>query len=529
MNIEEKAAAASRNEKLKNDFITEYRNFILSSASRVLKRSVTDSDDEFMVAMIAFNEAIDCYDNTKGNFLSFAYTIIRNRLIDELRRNSRNLSAFFFEPESNGKTPFDIPYYDKYDIKWEIEALNGELSDFGISFFELAKFSPKSRKTKQLCFDAVRYIVNSTTLLETVMKQHILPIKEISEGVPLNRKSLEISDKETLSIAKNIGVSIAKAKAIEEYTEKNGGDIFSNAKKFNDTSVKQIRSIMAENTHKTADIPVTESKDITKPSQTRNTPHITEKKHDNTAPTSKSIAPKERKEDKPITKSAKNLTKKTYEVINKPVFDSVTVNDTNLQTKAHDNITYVYKLKPTNAPNSSKNTSTTIMPTNQPLEKGGSNAEENKKPTTDIDNKPIFPTPSPTEQPHKYILQFDTPDYNEDNTNIQNKDTLHNSNSVTVTPQPENSKPQNNTAPEQNNDKPQNNNAPKKNNDKPKENQPPSNDSIQQKPEQNNKLPEQKTINGADTKKKPNNDRPMTGSDAPGNGFGGSDTNKTIH
>ncbi len=191
MNLDERAAAAARDTKLKNEIIGQYRNFILSSACKTLKRVITDSDDEFMTAMIAFNEAIDSYDQSKGKFLSFASMIIRNRLIDELRSNSGNKTLTFSELENANGTPFDIPSNDNHDIKWEIEALAAELTEFGISFLELADVSPKSRKTKRVCFDAVRYIINDNKLFETVINKHILPVKEVTEGLSLNRKTLE--------------------------------------------------------------------------------------------------------------------------------------------------------------------------------------------------------------------------------------------------------------------------------------------------------------------------------------------------
>ncbi len=191
MNLEKRAAAAAKDKKVKNELIGEYRNFILSSASKTLNRVITDSDDEFMTAMIAFNEAIDSYEQSKGKFLSFASMVIHNRLVDELRRNSRNTAATFSELENENGAPFDIPSNDNHDIKWEIEALTAELAEFGISFFELANVSPKSRKTKRLCFDALRYIINDEKLFKTVISKHILPLKEVSEGVPLNRKTLE--------------------------------------------------------------------------------------------------------------------------------------------------------------------------------------------------------------------------------------------------------------------------------------------------------------------------------------------------
>lgn len=191
MNLEERAAAAAKDEKLKNEFIGEYRNFILSSASKTLKRAITDSDDEFMTAMIAFNEAIDKYDEDKGKFLSFASNVIRNRLIDELRRSSRNTAITFSELEMKSGMPFDISSNDNHDIKWEIEALKDELAEFDISFFSLADAAPKSRKTKRMCFDAIRYIINDNKLLKTVINKHILPVRDVSEGAVLNRKTLE--------------------------------------------------------------------------------------------------------------------------------------------------------------------------------------------------------------------------------------------------------------------------------------------------------------------------------------------------
>ena len=52
MKLEERVAEATNDKKLKNDLIGEYQNFILAAASKVLKRSVTTSDDEYIIAMM---------------------------------------------------------------------------------------------------------------------------------------------------------------------------------------------------------------------------------------------------------------------------------------------------------------------------------------------------------------------------------------------------------------------------------------------------------------------------------------------
>ena len=195
MDLESRAVLAANDEKLKNELISEYQNFILSSASKTIKRQVTTSDDEFMIAMIAFNEAIDCYDRSKGKFLAFASAVIRNRIIDSIRRNARDKSVPFSslsnDNDDNTVIEFEAPQKSDTDTRLEIEALTEELNNFGISFFELAEVTPKSRKTKRLCFDAVRYITGNQELTDIVFKKHILPIKEITDNMPSNRKTLE--------------------------------------------------------------------------------------------------------------------------------------------------------------------------------------------------------------------------------------------------------------------------------------------------------------------------------------------------
>lgn len=89
----------------------------------------------------------------------------------------------------------------------------------------------------------------------------------------------ETADKETLRISKDIGVSMAKVKALEEYTEKHGGDIRSNAAKFNDKSAKEMRTIMRDNVY---------SPDMSKPDIPSHMPiENTQKAQDTKEPPSK--------------------------------------------------------------------------------------------------------------------------------------------------------------------------------------------------------------------------------------------------
>ena len=103
MKLEERVAETTNDKKLKNDLIGEYQNFILAAASKTLKRSV----DEYIIAMMAFGDAIDGYNENKGNFLGFAKTVIRNRIIDSIRREAKHNSVPFSALEkenSDGET-----------------------------------------------------------------------------------------------------------------------------------------------------------------------------------------------------------------------------------------------------------------------------------------------------------------------------------------------------------------------------------------------------------------------------------------
>ena len=93
--VRRKSGRSHNDKKLKNDLIGEYQNFILAAVSKTLKRSVTTSDDEYIIAMMAFGDAIDGYNENKGNFLGFAKTVIRNRIIDSIRREAKHNSVPF--------------------------------------------------------------------------------------------------------------------------------------------------------------------------------------------------------------------------------------------------------------------------------------------------------------------------------------------------------------------------------------------------------------------------------------------------
>ena len=196
--VESRVLLAQEDYNARNEIIKEYRNYISSCAQKVAGRYISDQDDEMSIAMIAFDEAITKYDHSKGSFLKFADIIIKNRLIDFMRKEYKDSKTVpFSELATTDKNGDEISLYledtrsNNNDAKYEIEALTLELSKYDISFFELSKISPKFKKTKAACFAVIKYIVENPELINEVKQKGIIPIKTLVSAVKVNRKIIE--------------------------------------------------------------------------------------------------------------------------------------------------------------------------------------------------------------------------------------------------------------------------------------------------------------------------------------------------
>ncbi len=197
-NLEERILAAQNNTALRDDIISEYRSFISSCAKKACGRYITVRDDEMSIAMIAFDESITKYDFSKGNFLHFAAILIKSRLIDFMRKEYKHSGEVAFSQLSQVDEQGNIKEFEIEDrstcisdAKYEMEAVEQELLRYGISFFELPKSTPKSKKTKKDCFLVIGHILHSPIILSGIKEKGMLPIKTVTEQVKVNKKLLE--------------------------------------------------------------------------------------------------------------------------------------------------------------------------------------------------------------------------------------------------------------------------------------------------------------------------------------------------
>lgn len=205
--LDNMAIEAIENQKILDQLISKNESFILRCASTASRRYVTKSDDEWSIAIIAFTQAVQSYRLDKGSFLSFAELIIKRRLVDYFRTQTRYNQEITVNPNVFGSDieeeyenlqmklavskQMQTNSFDGDSLKNEIMALNESIAMYGFSFFDLVDSSPKSKKTKQNCATTVAYMLSNRILIEELRKSKQLPMKIIEKNTKIPRKIIE--------------------------------------------------------------------------------------------------------------------------------------------------------------------------------------------------------------------------------------------------------------------------------------------------------------------------------------------------
>ncbi|MFZ5825350.1 MAG: sigma-70 family RNA polymerase sigma factor [Bacillota bacterium] len=178
--------------------------FIQQVTSRLCGRPVDLHQDEFSVALLALNEAIDRYEGRGGaSFLTYATVVMRHRLVDHFRHESRGLRT---APMNLGGEASDEQLWpaavreawERYDAEQEerqtaeeIAIMVTELGRYGITLDDLIASSPKHRDTKANLLNVVRVILSQPELLDYLRRTRQLPLKELERITGVSRKVLD--------------------------------------------------------------------------------------------------------------------------------------------------------------------------------------------------------------------------------------------------------------------------------------------------------------------------------------------------
>jgi len=200
------ASLAKDDEEKLEQLIHKCEFFIMKTASKVSKRYISKEDDEFQIALLGFSEAVQEYEMDKGSFFSYAELVMRRRLIDYFRSQTKYTAEFSVSPYvfSSDVEETDMQVYKavneslvyeedntSHDIKDEIASLKEVLKKYGFSFMDLADCSPKAEKTQKQCALACIFMLDNPMLVENLRTTKQFPLKIIQNNCNVSRKTLE--------------------------------------------------------------------------------------------------------------------------------------------------------------------------------------------------------------------------------------------------------------------------------------------------------------------------------------------------
>ena len=191
---------AAVNKDVKNDFLMREEQHILKLTAKICGKSLSFSDDEWSVGLNAVSYAIDTFDPDKGEFWGYAGIVIKSRLTDHYRKikgseilvDEDSFAGVLDEEANDSGLRREIAsktmVTDENPIRDEIEALTTELSDYNISFFDLAGNSPKAGKTKETCVGILKAIFTPPPLTDIIKNTKSIPVKELSKRYKFSKK-----------------------------------------------------------------------------------------------------------------------------------------------------------------------------------------------------------------------------------------------------------------------------------------------------------------------------------------------------
>ncbi|MBM6819725.1 MAG: RNA polymerase subunit sigma [Clostridium sp.] len=188
-----------------NILIDNYMPLIIKTVSSITGRYVSvKNDDEFSIALMAFKEAVDKYDENKGIFSSFAKLVISSRVKNHLVRENKHNKVESIEELSESGINIEDIYHTEIEgsdeISIEISKLKDEINKFGFSFEDLVEEAPKHDDTRKRAISISEKVNDEVILKNFMYEKRRLPIKQISLKFSVTEKILKRSKRFIISV-----------------------------------------------------------------------------------------------------------------------------------------------------------------------------------------------------------------------------------------------------------------------------------------------------------------------------------------
>lgn len=196
-----------------NEFILKYKPFIYSTIYQFRGGFISDGDELTTIGMMAFAEALDSYETSRGSFYNYAKLVIRSRLIDHYRKASKLNANEILMSENNSEFEHNNSKIETVNAinsfnetensffrKEEITRLSEELRHYNITFSDLEKLSPKKADLRRKYIESAEFIVNNEEILNDFLTSQRIPVASISNQVMITRKQLDRARKYIIAL-----------------------------------------------------------------------------------------------------------------------------------------------------------------------------------------------------------------------------------------------------------------------------------------------------------------------------------------
>lgn len=213
MALEERIEAAKLDPSEMEALIQDYEPFIKATISKTLKKYIQSDDENLTIGMMGFHEAVENYDMAKGSFLSYAQIVIRNRVIDEVRReNNQTKNIELARHTEEDVSSVQLIYDDKAVEVFENRKIEDRRKDDMVLYIEvlkewdmtmddLLKASPKKKSLLTLFQSIGRTLGEDADMMTHMRQTRRLPAQYILEHFKIDRKRLDRGRKYIIAVA----------------------------------------------------------------------------------------------------------------------------------------------------------------------------------------------------------------------------------------------------------------------------------------------------------------------------------------
>ncbi|MDR2747760.1 MAG: hypothetical protein LBB77_09985 [Treponema sp.] len=187
---------AKKNKHALNILLHDYMPFIKKCVAGVFFKGQTRADN-LTDAMLAFTHSVQTYNPGNGAFVQYAAVVIRNRLIDNARKElilqKPPLSVRVDEKDAAWEAGISLQAFNREEeeknLRLEIESANDEFFQWGFSWSTLLKKCPKQERSRRIALRVAENVRKNPELLGDTLKTRQLPVSRLAEIFP--RKALE--------------------------------------------------------------------------------------------------------------------------------------------------------------------------------------------------------------------------------------------------------------------------------------------------------------------------------------------------